>query len=252
MLVHLRRDLDNTKLCVRSSARRRGDPGQMIASGNRWNQGRAPRLKQVGYVLQSYQDREWDRKRDHDRERLELSVEQGLKLQRFEIGTERRTEIGDAGAYGLDPSFFSQRTPSLRVIGSATDVVCYWVSTGWNWHVRLKITARRRATSEVESIGGEASVVKSTVPLGCVSVIGDPYDRSSDIRLQLSRRHDGGPDIFALTRERRLVFLSRFHFFCIPCGAKGKEGKNPLWAVRAPGRTGCVRHARTKNPLKDP
>ncbi|GBP53212.1 hypothetical protein EVAR_8989_1 [Eumeta japonica] len=30
----------------------------------------------------------------------------------------------------------------------------------------------------------------------------------------------------------------------------GKEGKNPLWAVRAPGRSGCVRLARTKYPLK--
>ncbi|GBP90490.1 hypothetical protein EVAR_56727_1 [Eumeta japonica] len=30
---------------------------------------------------------------------------------------------------------------------------------------------------------------------------------------------------------------------------KGKEGKNPLWSVRAPGRTGCVRLSRTKkNP----
>ncbi|GBP19693.1 hypothetical protein EVAR_75665_1 [Eumeta japonica] len=34
------------------------------------------------------------------------------------------------------------------------------------------------------------------------------------------------------------VRLRRIHFLCIPPRAKGKEGKNPLWAVRAPGRTG--------------
>ncbi|GBP17277.1 hypothetical protein EVAR_17767_1 [Eumeta japonica] len=44
---------------------------------------------------------------------------------------------------------------------------------------------------------GEESVIEPAVPLGCASVISDPCDRSSDIRQQLSRRHDSGPDVFA-------------------------------------------------------
>ncbi|GBP35998.1 hypothetical protein EVAR_29124_1 [Eumeta japonica] len=34
-------------------------------------------------------------------------------------------------------------------------------------------------------------------------------------------------------------------FFCISARAKGKEGKNPLWTVRAPGRTGSNHRPRT-------
>ncbi|GBP87949.1 hypothetical protein EVAR_62764_1 [Eumeta japonica] len=37
--------------------------------------------------------------------------------------------------------------------------------------------------------------------------------------------------------------------FCSSTLATRKEGKTPLWAVRTPGRTGCVRLARTKNLL---
>ncbi|GBP33804.1 hypothetical protein EVAR_25405_1 [Eumeta japonica] len=51
----------------------------------------------------------------------------------------------------------------------------------------------------IKSVKGEVSVViQSSIaaPLGCASVVSDPCGRSSDIRQQLSRRHDGSPDIF--------------------------------------------------------
>ncbi|GBP44573.1 Uncharacterized protein C19orf47 homolog [Eumeta japonica] len=57
---------------------------------------------------------------------------------------------------------------------------------------QTEIIAGRRAPFEVESVGEAASVVEW---VECVSVIGGPCG-SSDIRLQLSRRHDGSPDIF--------------------------------------------------------
>ncbi|GBP62129.1 hypothetical protein EVAR_46098_1 [Eumeta japonica] len=45
----------------------------------------------------------------------------------------------------------------------------------------------------------------------------------------------------------RLSYLSCYLCFSL---CKEEGGENPLWAVRTPGRTGCVRLARTKNPLK--
>ncbi|GBP50137.1 hypothetical protein EVAR_42818_1 [Eumeta japonica] len=65
------------------------------------------------------------------------------------------------------------------------------VSCGGRLACAVEIIARFRAPFEVESVGGEASVFDPAVMLGCVSVIGDPFGRSSDIRLQLSQRHYG-------------------------------------------------------------
>ncbi|GBP40624.1 hypothetical protein EVAR_41704_1 [Eumeta japonica] len=101
---------------------------------------------------------------------------------------------------GSDSGFFSQRTPSLRVIGLATDIVCLLVS----FERRLAcVVESNRAPSGalrgyIVSVRGKAGVIKSATPLECASVISDLCGRSSDIRQHLSRRHDGGRDILRI------------------------------------------------------
>ncbi|GBP80543.1 hypothetical protein EVAR_39413_1 [Eumeta japonica] len=90
-------------------------------------------------------------------------------------------------------------TPFLRVIGPATDVVGLLIFIGR----RLACAAEsNRAPSGalrgyLVTVERKAGIIEATAPLECASVISDPCGRSSDIRQQLSQRHDGGPDVFA-------------------------------------------------------
>ncbi|GBP38392.1 Cytoglobin [Eumeta japonica] len=86
------------------------------------------------------------------------------------------TEVKNGGS---DSSFFSQGTPSSRVVRPATDIVCLLVSFGRRLACAV---VNNRAPSDalrgyIVSVKGKASVVEPAVPLGCALVISDPSKR---------------------------------------------------------------------------